>query len=119
MPVFYLPNLAPGHQYKLLIYAMNTKGKSEPPVVFDNVQIRSTKLEESGLLDTYFFMQSLYLRILRMWTAIACYSDSKTPKLFYFLQIFPNIENMLFLMMMNQNLKIRCPECTCTLLLQV
>lgn len=112
MPVFYLPNLAPGHQYKLLIYAMNTKGKSEPPVVFDNVQIRSTKLEESGIVHIFVF-------ILESFILAVDSNDSNTENQFYLLQIFPSIENMLFLMMMNQSLKIQCPECTCTLLLQV
>jgi len=38
-PQFRLNNLEPGREYQFLVYAVNAKGRSEPPVVIENVRV--------------------------------------------------------------------------------
>ncbi|XP_055373639.1 B-cell receptor CD22 [Condylostylus longicornis] len=38
-PLFRLNNLEPGREYQLMVYAVNAKGRSEPPVVLDRIRI--------------------------------------------------------------------------------
>ncbi|XP_055618314.1 hemicentin-2 isoform X2 [Toxorhynchites rutilus septentrionalis] len=40
-PLFKLHSLEPGRDYQLLVYAVNAKGKSEPPFVIDKVRVGS------------------------------------------------------------------------------
>ena len=39
MPQFKLNLLEPGRDYQLLVYAVNAKGRSEPPYIIDRVRI--------------------------------------------------------------------------------
>ncbi|XP_044727959.1 hemicentin-1 isoform X2 [Chrysoperla carnea] len=50
-PVFYLHNLDPGHEYKLVIHSINSRGLSDPPVVIDGVKIQQMlqKLEDTDI----------------------------------------------------------------------
>lgn len=38
-PQFRLNNLEPGREYQFLVYAVNAKGRSEPPVVIERVRV--------------------------------------------------------------------------------
>lgn len=38
-PVFRLHSLQPGRDYQLIVYAVNAKGRSDPPVVLSKVQV--------------------------------------------------------------------------------
>ncbi|XP_055853449.1 hemicentin-1 isoform X3 [Episyrphus balteatus] len=38
-PMFRLNNLEPGREYQFLVYAVNAKGRSEPPVVIERVRV--------------------------------------------------------------------------------
>ncbi|KAF5299763.1 hypothetical protein FQA39_LY11433 [Lamprigera yunnana] len=38
-PIFRLHSLEPGREYQLLVYAVNAKGRSEPPVVLSKVKV--------------------------------------------------------------------------------
>lgn len=40
-PVFRLHSLKPGREYQLLVYAVNAKGRSDPPVVLSKVKVLS------------------------------------------------------------------------------
>lgn len=39
VPQFKLPSLDPGRDYQLLVYAVNAKGKSEPPYIIERVRV--------------------------------------------------------------------------------
>lgn len=39
MPQFKLPPLESGKDYQLLVYAVNAKGRSEPPYILDRVRV--------------------------------------------------------------------------------
>jgi hypothetical protein len=39
VPQFKLPSLEPGKDYQLLVYAVNAKGRSDPPYILDRVRI--------------------------------------------------------------------------------
>lgn len=49
-PQFRLHSLAPGREYQFLVYAVNAKGRSHPPVVMSNIklQLPADTLQESG-----------------------------------------------------------------------
>lgn len=38
-PQFRLNNLEPGREYQFSVYAVNAKGRSEPPVVIERVRV--------------------------------------------------------------------------------
>jgi hypothetical protein len=44
-PVFALSALEPGRDYELAVYAVNAKGRSEPPVIIPRVRV-STSMEK-------------------------------------------------------------------------
>jgi hypothetical protein len=75
-PIFALSALEPGRDYELSVYAVNAKGRSEPPVIIPRVRV-STSMEKLIKTGTYcgslnlvlFFMNcmkkhSLFLNIL-------------------------------------------------------
>jgi len=39
MPQFTIQNLEPGREYQFHVYAVNAKGRSEPPVVIERVRV--------------------------------------------------------------------------------
>lgn len=41
VPQFKLPSLETGKDYQLLVYAVNAKGRSNPPYVIDHVRVAS------------------------------------------------------------------------------
>lgn len=49
-PVFRLHSLDPGREYQLVVYAVNAKGRSEPPVVLSKVKVEVPVdiLQENG-----------------------------------------------------------------------
>lgn len=57
-PVFALSALEPGRDYELAVYAVNAKGRSEPPVIIPRVRV-STSMER--LTKTSKFCGSLLL----------------------------------------------------------
>ncbi|XP_065167789.1 B-cell receptor CD22 [Atheta coriaria] len=46
-PIFRLHSLQPGHAYQLLVYAVNAKGRSNPPVMLTNIRVETPL--ENGL----------------------------------------------------------------------
>lgn len=44
VPQFKLPSLEAGRDYQLLVYAVNAKGRSNPPYIIDRVRIGSLLL---------------------------------------------------------------------------
>jgi hypothetical protein len=44
-PVFALSALEPGRDYELAVYAVNAKGRSDPPVIIPRVRV-STSMEK-------------------------------------------------------------------------
>ncbi|XP_055908823.1 hemicentin-1 isoform X2 [Eupeodes corollae] len=49
-PMFRLNNLEPGREYQFLVYAVNAKGRSEPPVVIERVRV-AAQLGQLGPYD--------------------------------------------------------------------
>ena len=62
-PVFALSALEPGRDYELAVYAVNAKGRSEPPVVIPRVRVSTSmeRLTKTGkFCGSRFFKRSLY-----------------------------------------------------------
>lgn len=52
-PVFRLDTLTPGREYQMLVYAVNAKGRSDPPVQLSNVvlNIPADNIASAGKLN--------------------------------------------------------------------
>ena len=50
-PVFMLNNLQPGRDYELAVYAVNARGRSDPPVIIPRVRIQNgvERLTKTGM----------------------------------------------------------------------
>lgn len=53
-PQFRLVNLEPGREYELQVYAVNARGRSQPPVVMSNIKLENQDDApiESGMLSS-------------------------------------------------------------------
>lgn len=52
IPQFKLQSLDPGREYQFMVYAVNAKGRSEPPVVIDRIRVQAPPLPY-GKYHTY------------------------------------------------------------------
>ena len=53
VPQFKLPSLEAGRDYQLLVYAVNAKGRSNPPYIIDRVRIGSLLSPYGKFLDVF------------------------------------------------------------------
>jgi hypothetical protein len=63
-PVFALNTLEPGRDYELAVYAVNAKGRSEPPVIIPRVRV-SASMERLTKTGKDFETQILYTPFVR------------------------------------------------------
>uniref|UniRef100_A0A1B0BBE0 Ig-like domain-containing protein n=1 Tax=Glossina palpalis gambiensis TaxID=67801 RepID=A0A1B0BBE0_9MUSC len=52
-PIFRLNNLEPGREYQFLVYAVNAKGRSDPPAIIEKIRVTT----QSRLYDDFFLSE--------------------------------------------------------------
>lgn len=68
-PQFRLHSLLPGKEYDFVIYAVNAKGRSDPPVVMSKVRVEGDSVEEGG---------EFFLLVMIFWSGLKWESESDT-----------------------------------------
>lgn len=59
-PTFHLRELEPGRSYRMSVYAVNAKGRSDPPVVIPAVRVQSASARLTSTGKLFFVFPELF-----------------------------------------------------------